>query len=149
MRGATSRVAWMSQAGMGLERSGPGGMSALGVAGHAPAPENGPISRSNETSPSRLSNRLLQQVRRRNREWRWGWLADRCGPRIRAMLEEEAAHGHAFPFVPVLIGGGAAIWFALPRDPPAITIAAFFLLFAVATACVGIGREACHGSCFW
>ncbi len=34
-----------------------------------------------------------------------------------AMLAEEAAHGHGFLFVPVLLGAGAATWFGLPQDP--------------------------------
>ncbi len=36
---------------------------------------------------------------------------------IRAMLDEEAAHGHFFLFVPVLAGAGAAFWFTIPREP--------------------------------
>ena len=115
---------------MVLELSKPGGISSLGVVGHARASENDAVSERPETLPARQSKRrLLQQIRRQG-----GWA--RWGPRIRAMLEEEAAHGHAFLFVPVLVGGGAAIWFVLPRDPPAMAIAAFFCLFAAATVCV-------------
>jgi ComEC/Rec2-related protein len=55
---------------------------------------------------------------------------------IRAMLEEEAAHGHLFLFLPVLIGAGAIIWFALPRDPalwPLVLAFAAFTAMAIAT----------------
>jgi ComEC/Rec2-related protein len=50
---------------------------------------------------------------------------------IPVMLEEEAAHGHGFLFVPVLIGAGAAFWFSLPQDPPFWPLVAAFVILAV------------------
>lgn len=51
------------------------------------------------------------------------------------MLEEEAAHGHGFLFVPVLVGAGAAVWFSLPATPPFWSLlAAFFICVMLAVA---------------
>ncbi len=49
------------------------------------------------------------------------------GACFRALLEEEVSHGHAFLFVPVLVGAGAASWFAFPSDPPAALIFGLWL----------------------
>jgi ComEC/Rec2-related protein len=54
---------------------------------------------------------------------------------LQAMLQEEAAHGHLFLFLPVLLGTGAVVWFALPHDPPLWPLVlAFAALAAVAIA---------------
>ncbi|HLP67798.1 MAG TPA: hypothetical protein VK181_09790, partial [Rhizobium sp.] len=47
-----------------------------------------------------------------------------------AAIGREAAFGHVFLFVPVALGAGAIIWFALPQTLP---IAAPVLLFAVSS----------------
>ncbi|WP_105382609.1 ComEC/Rec2 family competence protein [Neorhizobium alkalisoli] len=56
------------------------------------------------------------------------------------MLEEEAAHGHAFLFVPVLVGAGAAVWFALPDTPP------FWPLFVAFLVCLMLAVATRHTS---
>ncbi|MGF9561925.1 ComEC/Rec2 family competence protein [Neorhizobium sp. BT27B] len=43
------------------------------------------------------------------------------------MIAEEQAHGHAFLALPVLIGLGAAIWFAMPSEPSAGLLSVAFL----------------------
>ncbi|WP_244426368.1 ComEC/Rec2 family competence protein [Rhizobium sp. PDO1-076] len=40
-----------------------------------------------------------------------------------AAIALEARHGHLFHFVPVCLGAGAAVWFALSAPPPATVIA--------------------------
>ncbi|WP_085424237.1 ComEC/Rec2 family competence protein [Xaviernesmea oryzae] len=55
-----------------------------------------------------------------------------------AMLAEEAAHGHAFLFVPVVVGAGAACWFALPQSPP---FWPFFLAFCTFAALAIVTRH--------
>ncbi|MGK6313787.1 ComEC/Rec2 family competence protein [Neorhizobium sp. DT-125] len=62
-----------------------------------------------------------------------------------AMLAEEAAHGHAFLFVPVLVGAGAACWFALPRDP---AFWPFFLAFCIFAALAVVTRHRAGGMRF-
>ncbi|MEN3146071.1 ComEC/Rec2 family competence protein [Neorhizobium sp. IRAMC:178] len=42
---------------------------------------------------------------------------DRLRRRLPVMLEEEAVYGHGFLFLPVVVGAGAACWFALPQTP--------------------------------
>lgn len=44
-----------------------------------------------------------------------------------AMILQERAHGHAFLALPVLIGLGAALWFAMPSEPPAALLSVAFL----------------------
>ncbi|CAD7046355.1 hypothetical protein REJC140_04080 [Pseudorhizobium endolithicum] len=51
-----------------------------------------------------------------------GWSREPSAAKLQKALNEEVSHGHAFLFIPVLIGGGAAVWFALPRDPPAFLV---------------------------
>jgi len=63
-------------------------------------------------------------------------LMERLPAQVRRMLEEEVAHGHAFLFVPVLVGAGAIFWFTLPRDPPAPLPLALLVALAVATIVV-------------
>lgn len=46
-----------------------------------------------------------------------GWQA-RFAFTSRSMVAAEVAHGHGFLFLPVFMGAGAAVWFALPFDPP-------------------------------
>ncbi len=55
------------------------------------------------------------------------------------------AHGHAFLFVPVLTGAGAAWWFSLLEDPPLWPVVAVFVALALAFVVTrGRGRPA-HG----
>ncbi len=42
----------------------------------------------------------------------------RIGEQVPVLLAQEASHGHAFLFVPVLIGAGAATSFEMAQDPP-------------------------------
>jgi competence protein ComEC len=54
-----------------------------------------------------------------------------------------AVRGHLFPFVPVLLGCGIGLWFALPRDPgPA-------LLWGLAAAAAAGGAGALAGPVRW
>ena len=118
----------MPQQGLLREQSEPGAIAAPVVAGHVLIPDD-------ETLPAVVGNRVP-----RPRRWsrlrdvlRQGRLTERTAGRMRAFVEEEAAHGHGFLFVPVLVGGGAAFWFALARDPPATVLALLLLAFAAAT----------------
>lgn len=51
---------------------------------------------------------------------------------LRRLIREEFSYGHAFLFVPVLLGFGSAIWFWLDHEPAAAIVwsAPFFLLSA-------------------
>ncbi|UIY30834.1 DUF4131 domain-containing protein [Neorhizobium galegae] len=62
---------------------------------------------------------------------------DRLRRRLPVMLEEEAVYGHGFLFLPVVVGAGAACWFALPRTP---AFWPYFLLFCVCTIFVVVSR---------
>ncbi len=62
---------------------------------------------------------------------------DRMRRRLPIMLEEETAYGHGFLFLPVIVGAGAASWFALPQNP---AFWAFFLVFCVSTIVVIVSR---------
>lgn len=62
---------------------------------------------------------------------------DRLRRRLPVMLEEEAVYGHSFLFLPVIVGAGAACWFALPQDP---AFWPFFLVFCVSTVVVAVSR---------
>ncbi|MGI2032231.1 ComEC/Rec2 family competence protein [Rhizobium panacihumi] len=48
-----------------------------------------------------------------------------------AMLAEERAYGHAFLAIPVLVGLGAAIWFALPTEPAPWSLVVAFVVCAI------------------
>jgi ComEC/Rec2-related protein len=62
---------------------------------------------------------------------------DRLRRRLPVMLEEETVYGHGFLFLPVIIGAGAACWFALPENP---AFWPFFLVFCVCTIVVVVSR---------
>lgn len=118
----------MPQEGVFLERSGPDGKAAVRVALHAPVPE----------PEGRGGRGLVPTIRSGTPRLRMlfpgvGFSRDGLRKRLRRMVDEELAHGHGFLFVPVLVGLGAAVWFVLPRDPPAAAIAIPLLLFTVAT----------------
>ena len=51
---------------------------------------------------------------------------------VRDRLTEEISHGHFFLFVPVCVGGGAAIWFSLPSPPSALALVPLVLGLLVA-----------------
>ena len=55
---------------------------------------------------------------------------------ITLAVEEERAFGHGFLFVPVAVGGGAAFWFSLPRDPPFWPLVV--VLIASSLAAIGV-----------
>jgi competence protein ComEC len=58
---------------------------------------------------------------------------------LAASLDEEVRHGHLFHFVPVCLGGGAAIWFTVTSPPSVFTLGVVvFLLILTA----GIGTRA-------
>jgi ComEC/Rec2-related protein len=63
---------------------------------------------------------------------------DRLRRRLPVMLEEEAVYGHGFLFLPVVVGAGAACWFALPQTP---AFWPYFLLFCVCTLFVAVSRH--------
>lgn len=117
----------MPQQGLLREQSGPGVVSAPAAAGSVrdtgerPAPV---LADSRIRRPASLS---LGDVAR---------LMERLPAQVRRLLEEEVAHGHAFLFVPVLVGAGAVFWFTLPRDPPAQIPLVLFVAFAIATIVV-------------
>jgi competence protein ComEC len=67
---------------------------------------------------------------------RGSWNIGSFSQRISKMVDEEAAYGHGFLFVPVLLGLGAATWFAFPNDPPVVGICVLLLLWAVAAIVV-------------
>ncbi|WP_430258697.1 ComEC/Rec2 family competence protein [Neorhizobium sp. IRS_2294] len=46
-------------------------------------------------------------------------------------LSEELSHGHGFLFLPVLLGAGAAIWFASPWTPSPFTLATMLAISMV------------------
>ena len=105
----------MSQEGAVRERSGPGDVSSLGAAGLVSASAGDHLS-----AGGRLSGHL--ELSNGGKRLASGWSVERAAAKLREALDEEVSHGHAFLFIPVLIGGGAAFWFALPRDPPAFLI---------------------------
>jgi ComEC/Rec2-related protein len=51
---------------------------------------------------------------------------------VNASLVEELSHGHAFLFLPVLLGAGAAIWFSLAWTPSPAILAIMLSLAVVA-----------------
>ncbi len=63
--------------------------------------------------------------------WRAALIAG--GKRFAALVEDELAHGRAFIFAPVFLGGGAAFWFSLAWTPdPALCRTALFIGLALA-----------------
>ncbi|WP_245277249.1 ComEC/Rec2 family competence protein [Rhizobium sp. CF080] len=62
---------------------------------------------------------------------------DRLRRRLPVMLEEETAYGHGFLFLPVIVGAGAASWFALQQSP---AFWPYFLVFCVSTTVVIVSR---------
>ncbi|MDX3924891.1 MAG: ComEC/Rec2 family competence protein [Shinella sp.] len=50
--------------------------------------------------------------------------------RSRDAVAQEREYGHFFLFVPVFLGAGAAIWYALPRDPPMLALLIACAVFA-------------------
>lgn len=48
-----------------------------------------------------------------------------------SMVESEVTHGHGFLFVPVVVGAGAAYWFALSEDPAFLPFCVAFLACAI------------------
>ncbi|RWX75595.1 ComEC family competence protein [Neorhizobium lilium] len=64
----------------------------------------------------------------------------RIARQVPALLAQEAAYGHAFLFVPVLIGAGAITWFSLPQDPAFWPLLVAFLIFS------GVAMVVRHGT---
>lgn len=56
-------------------------------------------------------------------------------------LSEEVSHGHGFLFLPVLLGAGAAIWFALPWTPSPFILAT---MLAISMVTAGLTRYRAH-----
>jgi len=62
---------------------------------------------------------------------RAGLARDSVGAAFHRLLQEEAAHGRGMLFAPVYLGTGAIVWFKSGSDPPALSVAAGFVLLTV------------------
>jgi len=96
-----------------LHRSPPDSAKLRDLSRLFPAVEHLPVVRTQDRTFRRSGDRLARLLRR-----------------LPVMLEEEAAYGHGFLFLPVLVGAGATCWFVLPETP---AFWPFFLLFCVCT----------------